>query len=356
MSAEGDPVLDSVPPETDYITYLTILEYQLTPESLPSLLKVLQNDTLTENIGWDLVHLLIPMLPLSKDCLDLIARKGNPREVIIRVTEYLTTLSEENDHHEKDGLRTFEGEADRVHLGNMTLEGMPPNEDASENKPKADASTTEEHQIQAYSALLSMLSVLHPRIKSKYPSRFLATSLPAALAAYRTHITHYTTTVFLDFLANLSGRRKPALPPRISSDGPAAPAAQVSLPDPEAEDVSRTIPDDEKALIRRLLQAVALEICEDYVSSLDRDFQGLAWSSRIRESIFPGKVVPGKKTATESFKTDIDLVERDDTMDKILVRLHCSTNMITGLIQSGNVLLTRPPPHCCYPRADKAKA
>lgn len=356
MSAEGDPVLDSVPPETDYITYLTILEYQLTPERLPSLLKVLQDDTLTENIGWDLVHLLIPMLPESKDCLDLIAKKGNPREVIIRVTEYLASLTEENDHHEKNGLRTFEGEADRIHLGNMTLEGMPPTEDAPESRFKADIATTEEHQIQAFSALLSMLSVLHPRIKSKYPSRFLATSLPAALAAYRTHITHKTTTMFLDFLASLSGRRKPTLPPRTSSDSPAALPTQVSLPDPEAEDVSRMVPDDEKALIRRLLQAVTLEICEDYVSSLDGDFQGLSWSSRVRESIFPGKVVPGEKTATESYKTDNELREREATMDKILVRLNCSTSMITELRRLGNVLLTRPSSHWCCPGADKAKA
>ena len=332
---EKNPILDTVPPETDYITYLTILEYQLTPERLPSLLKVLQDDTLTENIGWDLVHLLLPMLPESRSCLDLIARKGNPREVIIRVTELLASVGEDNEQGAgvaDDDLQTFEGEAERIHLGDMTLEGMPESKNPNESKRKEDPTNPEEGvEIIKFTILLSMLSILHPRIKSKHPSRFLATSLPAALTAYRRIITPATTSTFLEFLSNLSGRRKPSLPPRASSDGPAMPTSQAPLPDPEAEDLSQAVPGEERTLIRRLLQAVALEICEDFVSSLDGDPVGLSWSAILRESIFPDRIIPGKPTASQMYRENDELHQREVTMSKIMV---CS------------------PPHSGYIRTD----
>lgn len=315
MSAEDDnPILKALPPETDYITYLTILEYQLTEQRLPSLLQVLQDDTLTENIGWDLVHLLIPMLPASRSCLDVISRKGNPREVIIRVTELLDALDPDGD---EDELRTFEGEAERIHLGNMVLDGMPdqqPLDPSHPQKAEHEVSSTE-----AFEVLLSMLSILHPRIKTKFPSRFLATSLPAALAAYRRIVSAETTLVFLDFLTKVSGRQKPTLPPRGSdSDAPSQPA-QVSLPDPEADVSTQAISAEEKALIQRLIQAVILEICEDYATALGGQPSGLSWSVRVGEELFPNRIIPGKVQMIEQFKVEGELKLRDAVMTKIMV-------------------------------------
>lgn len=60
---ELDPVKairDSRPPATDYMTYLTILESHLSAKVLPELEIILQDEELTQNIGWDLVHLLLP--------------------------------------------------------------------------------------------------------------------------------------------------------------------------------------------------------------------------------------------------------------------------------------------------------
>ena len=82
-------LLKALPPETDYLTYLTLLEYNLTVEQLPTLHDILQDTTLTANIGWDLVHLLLPFLPASQQCLQDVARLGNPREVVLKVTELL---------------------------------------------------------------------------------------------------------------------------------------------------------------------------------------------------------------------------------------------------------------------------
>ncbi|KKY27460.1 putative dolichyl-p-man:man cpp-dolichyl mannosyltransferase [Phaeomoniella chlamydospora] len=246
VADEEDPILKAVPPETDYITYLTILEYQLNEQRLPSLLRVLQDDTLTENIGWDLVHLLMPMLPNSKNCLDLIARKGNPREVIIRATEYLSSLGStdgEPDPASDDDLRTFEGEVERIHLGDMVLEGLPHSAADPASKP-------------------------------------------------------------------LEGHRKSEAPGHLAFE-------QASMPDPEPDDDFESVDEEEKALIRQLLQAVCFEIFEDYLTYLDGDPKGLSWSTRLRETMFPHKVLPGS-TALTLYQTSTDLRSRDATVEKLL--------------------------------------
>ncbi|TKA63270.1 hypothetical protein B0A55_10211, partial [Friedmanniomyces simplex] len=96
MAEDESPLIKALPPESDYITYLTIVEYNLNPENLPILHKVLQDETLAINIGWDLVHLLVPFLPESEQCLQDIARLGNPREVILKVTESLRLIEYES--------------------------------------------------------------------------------------------------------------------------------------------------------------------------------------------------------------------------------------------------------------------
>lgn len=50
------------------------------PEILPTLNEVLQDATLAQGIGWDLVHNLVS-IPGSEQCLETTARFGGPREV-----------------------------------------------------------------------------------------------------------------------------------------------------------------------------------------------------------------------------------------------------------------------------------
>src|SRR5271156_3162749 len=300
QAEEESPLIAALPPQTDYITYLTILEYQLTSTNLPTLTSLLTNDdgTLAQEIGWDLLKLV---LPLSEEvpeeagrCLEVVARRGNPREVVVRVAEELETLGydDENsdtdqefgDDESGDELRTFPGEAERIHLGPMTLQGMPTpsNQRSSEErlgqKDEKHARRSDDHEVFStkFQILLSMLSILHPRIQTKYPSRFLATSLPATLGSYRRlAIDSATTKAFLSLLGKLSGKQRPILPPRASTadtaeihPNPAANAETKSapLPDPEAESEtpsSGTLSAGEAAIMKRLLQAVLLEVLEE---------------------------------------------------------------------------------------------
>ena len=90
MSIEENPLVAALPPQTDYISYLTIVEHFLKREHLPLFRTILRNNpTLTVNIGWDLVQILVPLLPESEECLHDVAQLGNPREVILKVTELL---------------------------------------------------------------------------------------------------------------------------------------------------------------------------------------------------------------------------------------------------------------------------
>jgi hypothetical protein len=109
MSLESiKAIKDSRPPTTDYLTYLTIVESHLSPAILPTLNEILQDAELTQNIGWDLIQLLLP-LPESGECLATIACIGNPKEVVLKVTEALTLLSlDENNGAEEENDNTDE--------------------------------------------------------------------------------------------------------------------------------------------------------------------------------------------------------------------------------------------------------
>lgn len=339
----GDPLTTALPPATDYITYLTILEYQLNGRNIHTLNDLLKADdgTLAREIGWDLLRIVLEKMleapAEAKDCLDIIARRGNPREVVVRIAEELEKLGWHDDDDFSPGsdedtadqnLQTFSGEADRIHLGNMKLDGMP---EAKELKSKAsqDDSPPGKEPLKStpdplkFTALLSMLSIVHPRIKTQYPSRFLATSLPAALAAYRRFNNTYedsstceTTAAFLDCLSKLAGRERPPLPLRPSTAGSVTDAqASAPLPDPEAQteanEGTNIASQSEKDIITRLLEAVMLEILDEYMSSLQgNEVPSMMWTRRIREASEPARVVPGRSTVTSIFEKP-PLIERD---------------------------------------------
>ncbi|KAL6244167.1 YAP1-binding protein 1 [Rhinocladiella similis] len=347
-SSQEDPLVAALPPATDYVTYLTLLEYQLTPAKLPTLNRLLTEDDgkLAEEIGWDLLRLVLPMLDsvpaAANQCLDIIARRGNPREVVVRVAEELEKLGDDTEDDnpdqdvDEDDMPTFSGEAPRVHLGSMKLDGMPDTEQMPKSEPEPVPDQAGKKTLAPWDkglrlqALFNILGVVHPRIKTQYPSRFLATSLPPALGAYRhVPITVETTTSFLAMLENLSGKKRPPLPPRAgTADNPAGGAdageqnqgvraTPASLPDPEAkveEDGkgSKTPSAEENAIIFRLLNAVNLEVLDEYLSFLaSADHPSMSWTARLRETFEPKRVLPGRPSQTQLWGDTPGLQERD---------------------------------------------
>jgi len=325
---EDNPLRRALPPKTDYLSYLTILEYNLTAEQLPVLHDILQDTTLTAHIGWDLVHLLLPLLPASRQCLHDVARLGNPREVVLKATELLEEIATEG--AEDAGDEDSEDENQEVEMGHFEergshTKGEVPGNEKAEQAPKARNGTSPtQSKILPFTTLLDMLAILHPRIKTKCPSRFLSTSLQAVLLAYSKIIVREgATDAVLGFIKQLSGTKRPMLPPRKSSSRvPSAPTdrAQESAPDPEAQDAADP---GEAALQKRLLQSFLSYVAEVYLASTldsEHDIPVMAWSSRYQEKLHPEKVIPGRRTYSEMFTEEDGLHERDATMGQISVR------------------------------------
>ena len=329
MADTVNPLLKALPPETDYISYLTILEYNLAAEQLPTLHTILQDETLTANIGWDLVHLLLPLLPTSQQCLQDVSRLGNPREVVLKVTELLEGIGHENEDEdgidmESEGEEAEEtGETVPKKLEELTREDIEvQNHEERTVEIAGDPKRPKESPSKAlrFSTLLGMLSILHPRIKTKYPSRFLSTSLQAILPAY-IKLAHHAevTESILAFIKDLSGTKRPKLPPRKSSSVVPLQSTPQSAPDPEGQD--EVLSAEEASLQSRLLQSFLTYVTEGYMTSLAAgdDTPGLAWSTRYQEKSHPEKIVPGRRTFSSLFAEKENLHERDAMMGHILV-------------------------------------
>lgn len=356
-SRHEDQLVAAVNDRMDPITLLVWCEQNLSPKELPTLNRLLRSDdgTLAQEIGWNLLEMILPMLsedPLeAAECLDCIGRRGNPREVIVKVAEVLEKLGEDtnfsdDDEESVDDLPTFAGEADRIHLGNLTLDGQPASTNLKSPKSAQVHQEAEEARSEDFSAslatlqfqsLVSMLCILHLRIKTQYPSRFLATSLPAALGAYRRiGVSALSTRAFLSFFGKLSGR-KPQLPARIpsitiagqnssqvpDSSAPSTSGPTISMPDsePETEGSSmRQASQNEKDIIVKLLQAVLLEALDDYMASLQsRDPSHMSWTTRLREKAEPRRLVPGKPTEFQKWRDSITLTDQDKILEEFLI-------------------------------------
>lgn len=312
QSQSENPIIKALPPETDYLSYLTILEYSINEEQLPTLHQILQDTTLTTNIGWDLVHLLLPLLPHSKLCLQDVARLGNPREVVLKVSELLEKVGSQDEQDEEAELEDSDDEA--VDESNPVV-GQQKN-----GHPRTEPPSREIRLC----ALLDMLHVLLPRIKTKFPSRFLTTSLQAILPAYvRVATDHEATEAVIAFIKGLSGTRRPKLPPRASSTAVPIQEAETGepAPDPEANDGS--VGSDEATLHNRLLQAFLTFVVEAYMTALPSidDVPGMAWCSRIQENLRPKSIIPGRRTFTELFDSGQGILHnRDATVGQFTVR------------------------------------
>lgn len=276
-------VLEARPPATDRFTYLTIIEANLCPEVLETLNDVLQDSALTQEIGWDLVFNLVN-LPGSETCLETIARLGNPREVILKVLETLELLAGDENEQEQEE-----------------------EEDGAQSKPEPVVSST-----QKFITLLGMLAILHKRIKTKYPSRFLAQTLHTVYSTYRPN--QEMTASVINLVHSLSGQRRPQLPSRKSSVNVANPDQDTSrnAADPEA-DTDREDP-TESELQQKLLLSFATCILEAYANGSE-----MAWAARLLEFYNPDKIVPGRRTLMATFREEQEPMARDSVVGKLVV-------------------------------------
>lgn len=304
---------ESRPPATDRFTYLTILEKVLSPEILPTLNDILQDAQLTQDIGWDLVDMLVP-IEGCEPCLETVARLGNPRETIIKVLEVLEGLQISGVDATDDLLDAAAGEDG---AGDEQADaGSRDDDDASDGRGSV---VSAQEATRRFIILLGVLAILHKRIKTKYPSRFLANSL---LTVYKTYQPNQEMTAsvinLVHSLSGLSGQKaRPPLPTRKSSIEVANPDqrgdASRNAPDPEAE---TEIDPEEEEIQRRLLLSFTSCVLESYVNAND-----MQWSRRLLEFYNPEKVVPGRKTATQAFREDQDLSNRDTMVGKLVVSL-----------------------------------
>jgi hypothetical protein len=330
---EQNPLLAALPPATDYLTYLTLIEYNLAEENLPVLHQVLQDKELTTNIGWDLVHLLLPLLPASEECLQDIAAKGNPREVILKVIEALQLL--EFDETKEDSEDEVQDGDDQAGVPAVAV-------GESSTSPALPPSVLPPLPVLKFEVLVDLLTSLHRRIKTKYPSRFLATSLQAVLAAYNRSKTHQDelTMSAVKLVKTISGTKRPHLPPRSASGNLLRAATGASEPDPEAQAEAPNA--DEQTLTNRLLQSFITHILEDYVLTLNSndDVPGLAWSSRLMEKYEPGRVVPNKPKYADRFAEEEDLKSRSAIVGQIVAiaqDLGLKTEELVQTIMSSDV-------------------
>jgi hypothetical protein len=331
MAEEDSPLIKALPPESDYLTYLTIVEYNLSAESLPILHNVLQDEALTTNIGWDLVHMLVPYLPESEQCLDDIARLGNPREVILKVTEYLRLIeydvAENADAEEGPAVSGAADARRRADSSTYPLKTAPttgsagaePSSQATELPPPLPLPTTQ------FVTLLSMLAKLHGRIKTKNPSRFISTTLQAVLASFSNSTSNREETILATVLLvkSLAGTKRPALPNRQSSElltRTTKTWSDESAIDPEASAPAEATP-EEAAMQKRLLQSFVTHVVEEYLLNLeftDNDVPGMAWCSRTMEKLHPERSIPDKKTLTYQFATEKSLNRRTDAVGQLV--------------------------------------
>ncbi|KAL2826585.1 YAP-binding/ALF4/Glomulin [Aspergillus pseudoustus] len=334
--AEDDPLIQALPPATDYLTYLTLLEYQLTPARLPILHRLLQDETLTTNIGWDLVKILLPMLPASLECLQDVARLGNPREVILRVADALMHLhpADDDDDQDEDEGKEIETQVADVELG------------ADDNNTAAGGKPIPLHVLK-FNTLVAMLSTLHTRIQTKSPSRFLATSLQAALEAYTSMPTNETTLALLEFMRDVSPTKRPPPPPRAPSDSAVLRVVEASAPDPEAE-VSSPKPgvNEETLFTQRFLQFGLIELLKSYLLSCSGPMDpGMSWAIRLQEKFHPESRMPGTGSPTNVYRDTKQLGERDTIVAKITALSQdiglTDTELLKVVLQSPE---TQPPP------------
>ena len=332
------PFIAAKPPTTDHLTYLTLLEYNLTEDNVTVLHHVLSEDanaggSLFSDIGWDLVGLLLPLLraDASKACLMDIAKMGNPRECALKVEQGLRNIQwgDMDDGSEGGEVAADEDEGSLHPLlrhGKVHSHDAP---DAARDGRDPEIEDLEQSlPLVQFKTLLSMLKMLHPRIKTKQPSRFIATTLSAVLAAMsgalpRCHDECCGEAPTL--VEALRASRRPTLPPRgTSSTGASSGILGDAALDPNAGTAEVAQEPLDLKIEKKLLQSFITHVAELWMSSLDAsvveetaDVPALAWANRFQEQDQPRMQVPGRISLRQQFDTVQELQKRDDYCIKL---------------------------------------
>lgn len=247
-------------------------------------------EDLARDISWDLVSVLLPFLEspspttlqTAETLITSAATKGNPREVFIKVLESLSSLSwapqpTSEDEHDEDGDED-EHEDKAAHSGDEGEDEIPEKEEKRE-----EDKLVHKHSLKKFHALLSALSIVHPRIAAKFPSRFLSTELTTLLGVFMKSVQWLereevdgVLRAVLEFVElakpelpqpkkqSLAKGEKPPLPPRVSTAENLA-----TLSSTQTEEVS-----PEALLQARLLQSFLSHILEIYLLRTRTRFNG----------------------------------------------------------------------------------
>ncbi|TKA57875.1 hypothetical protein B0A55_11485, partial [Friedmanniomyces simplex] len=182
--------------------------------------------------------------------------------------------------------------------------------------------------VSQFLALLSMLAILHPRIKTKYPSRFLSTTLQAILASFSNSGTHREEMLLaiVKTVKTITGIQRPMLPTRRSSGMMSAVSSVKSrhAADPEGNTDGDVSP-EEKATRTKLLQSFVTHVTEEYLLNLPphaEDVPGMAWCSRIMELQHPERTIDLSNTFAERFQREEQLSRRIDAIGQLVMLAH----------------------------------
>ena len=308
-----EAITSSLPPKTDTTTYLTILESHLRPELLPTILGIIQDRELVGHIGWDLVELLVPLLPASEECLRDVARWGNPREVVLKILETLRHVVFDDEDGKNDGE-----EGDGQIEAEVDMDGAK----AYRESPSQSLA------VLKFKTLVSMLVVVHPRIKTKYPSRFVSSTLQAVLRCYSDatrllpiHLKDDVTQSVIRLIKTLSEEKRPPLPPRQLTQDNSTHALDPIAEAEAGETVPQSPSKQEMDIQQRLLQSFTTHVLEEYLVSIPSDDEalGMAWAARLQERIYPRKNIPGRPTFGEFFAKRPALQTREFVVKQLAV-------------------------------------
>lgn len=263
------------PPRWSAPMYLALIDRVLAShpisDILPVLCEILADPEMAQLLGWNLMPVLLGY-PGTEEALQIVARLGSPKEIILGVNEAMMAL----------------------HLESSDQEGV--------ETPETDR----------FCLLLKLFAIILPRIKTKYPSRFLATTIIQINDCYLP--TPRATSAVLAFMRALSGQKRPALPMRKSSRDTSVPEALSMsgpvVPDPQAENEDPA----EAAIQQRLMQGLATHVLEQYVNANE-----LEWAGRLLEVYAPARVVVGRVNLAQRFREDPDCIAKDSMMGELAV-------------------------------------
>ncbi|KAK9477249.1 YAP-binding/ALF4/Glomulin [Lipomyces japonicus] len=307
ISALTAAAQDSVDTD-DYITYSTLLDIYLAnpkryseSERLTLLLALenilRENETLLSYVAWDLPVLLLPYLssiePFDASSLksatprktalkifNLIAEKGNAKEVFLKCIEALSTLDIE-----------------------YSLDSSP--EEQLDN---------EKLFVLKFYALFEVIISVTRRITTQYPSRFLTTSSTALLSFFSSHVDE------------LSDQSLPVLLRRLYL------FARDYVPPPS----KTTVDAEEEALQRRMLQSYVTHIVEIFLRS-----RSMEWSKRYFLDIKSDIAVLPVKERQRTASVDKVVLSNVYEMQERFLQLTASFDMSPSIFQQ--TVLAEPP-------------